>query len=1146
MRTGRRLGARFLGGFLIGCAQLLGSSAFAVPVTWIGGSGIWSDGDANNANWNPADEPDIDDEAIFNTADSVNLGTANTVQALTMSGGIDLTGNGHGLTVDGLVQLVDPGTTLIVEGVGSAVIADGITVNNGGQIRLNGLLSISEENGDGLLDVNAGGTISGSGTISLGDFVDAETTLLVNDGTISALAPAPFLGVPPPIRSLTINASDVTGGVVDLDGASGNGVLNAFRNQTLDVNVPLTKQFSGDINLFQNSTLDISNDWILDSGTIDVDSGAVDNPIPTPDVPAGVAHIRGGGLTQTGGTITVVDADGTLQFSAPFTMNGGNLVNNGLVVFGANASIAAGANFSMPTNSSSITVLAGVTVSIDQANFDADGAGSATNVITIGNGSILDLDLGIGADESLSGSLQLNGGELDVTTADADWSIPGTVNVGADTGTSQINGHEVTMSTASIVVGENSMLRINAATVWGASGSLAINAGGTATLTGITTFNGAGSFTGAGTLLVAGITTFDAPTTIDMPAGTVDLDGNDVIGSVVTIDADTTINVGTMADFGNNNVVGFNILQLNDLASLTVNLSELNAEWTLTADGRLDINASTTMAEGSGIRGSDFNMAGTATVDGNSLWTARTDISGTLTIAAGSRLTLGGGTRTDINWLLGGTINGQGALGAGNVAALHGFGSIHADIDFDGDSELFAHEGHLILSGDVLDARLLGTADGDAILDVTNPWNTGVVTQVVLQGGELRGATITNDNLIRAAAGDTLVTARVINDLQIFADGGNLSFQTASNDNDWDGTANNGQLNAFAGNITLHDNATFPYQGTIFIGNGHEVYTVGFSLELEPGSLLDLTGGTLRQSVVGITSARIGGEVVVNAGPESTLKTDGVVVGWVLEPTSEVKLSGNLRLDNGFTGILAGATFSGEGRLINLPFRSLSLSDGADVGVIVENRGFYSNSGTGPPGRNDMLEFVQTAAGSYRIDLEGTSTSQYDRLIVDGAAQLDGDLQLSLRGGYAPAPGDLFDIISAGGGITGTFANVMQPPLMPAGLFFDVLYSPTLVQLMVVEQVLLPGDYNLNGVVDAADYALWRDTLGQMGQDLAADGNGDGSIDAADYDVWRIHFGNMANSGASFAKLVRVPEPTSAVMLIMVICSLGSASRCRH
>ncbi|HJQ79093.1 MAG TPA: hypothetical protein VJ828_04015, partial [Lacipirellulaceae bacterium] len=88
----------------------------AAPVTWVGGNGTWSDGIANDANWNPADEPDIDDEAIFNSANSVNLGSANTVEALTMSGGIDLSANGFGLTVDGLAQLIDAGTNLNIEG----------------------------------------------------------------------------------------------------------------------------------------------------------------------------------------------------------------------------------------------------------------------------------------------------------------------------------------------------------------------------------------------------------------------------------------------------------------------------------------------------------------------------------------------------------------------------------------------------------------------------------------------------------------------------------------------------------------------------------------------------------------------------------------------------------------------------------------------------------------------------------------------------------------------------------------------------------------------------------------------------------------------------------------------------------------------
>jgi hypothetical protein len=55
-------------------------------------------------------------------------------------------------------------------------------------------------------------------------------------------------------------------------------------------------------------------------------------------------------------------------------------------------------------------------------------------------------------------------------------------------------------------------------------------------------------------------------------------------------------------------------------------------------------------------------------------------------------------------------------------------------------------------------------------------------------------------------------------------------------------------------------------------------------------------------------------------------------------------------------------------------------------------------------------------------------------------------------------------------------------------------------------RVALPGDYNEDGAVDAADYTVWQDTRGSK-TDLRADGNDDGTVDQADYDLWKAHFG---------------------------------------
>jgi hypothetical protein len=87
--------------------------------------------------------------------------------------------------------------------------------------------------------------------------------------------------------------------------------------------------------------------------------------------------------------------------------------------------------------------------------------------------------------------------------------------------------------------------------------------------------------------------------------------------------------------------------------------------------------------------------------------------------------------------------------------------------------------------------------------------------------------------------------------------------------------------------------------------------------------------------------------------------------------------------------------------------------------------------------------------------------------------------------------------------------------------------------ITVVSETALPtGDYNRNGVVDAADYVLWRNTAGQSGAGLAADGNGDGTVNAADYNLWRANFGRSAfDSGAGTAALSAIPEPATWLLL---------------
>jgi hypothetical protein len=63
---------------------------------------------------------------------------------------------------------------------------------------------------------------------------------------------------------------------------------------------------------------------------------------------------------------------------------------------------------------------------------------------------------------------------------------------------------------------------------------------------------------------------------------------------------------------------------------------------------------------------------------------------------------------------------------------------------------------------------------------------------------------------------------------------------------------------------------------------------------------------------------------------------------------------------------------------------------------------------------------------------------------------------------------------------------------------------------------VLTGDYNSNGIVDAADYTVWRDTLGST-TDLRANGDNTGAsagkIDTADYLAWKSNLGTPRGPG---------------------------------
>ena len=93
------------------------------------------------------------------------------------------------------------------------------------------------------------------------------------------------------------------------------------------------------------------------------------------------------------------------------------------------------------------------------------------------------------------------------------------------------------------------------------------------------------------------------------------------------------------------------------------------------------------------------------------------------------------------------------------------------------------------------------------------------------------------------------------------------------------------------------------------------------------------------------------------------------------------------------------------------------------------------------------------------------------------------------------------------------------------GAFFDDL-------MLTLASEALPGDYNQDGKVDAADYVVWRKNPGAHGGDPGG------------YNTWRMNFGAMAGSGSgNQLSAGAVPEPAAWMLLFIAMVCVTSLRR---
>lgn len=177
----------------------------------------------------------------------------------------------------------------------------------------------------------------------------------------------------------------------------------------------------------------------------------------------------------------------------------------------------------------------------------------------------------------------------------------------------------------------------------------------------------------------------------------------------------------------------------------------------------------------------------------------------------------------------------------------------------------------------------------------------------------------------------------------------------------------------------------------------------------------------------------------------------------------------------------------------------------------------YGYAGDGDLEISDALT-PSTVIGSFESESLGANQTEIDHEFINSLLA-SGEDHLGVA--FLPDPDS-----SSFSYATNEFAAT-TPSAAPAQLFLTYI---------VGEEAGLTGDFNDDGVVDAADYTVWRDNLVADDEDAALSGNGDGvgGVGQGDYDVWQANYGTSQPASST-----RVPEPT-AVLLALGALAVGN------
>lgn len=309
---------------------------------------------------------------------------------------------------------------------------------------------------------------------------------------------------------------------------------------------------------------------------------------------------------------------------------------------------------------------------------------------------------------------------------------------------------------------------------------------------------------------------------------------------------------------------------------------------------------------------------------------------------------------------------------------------------------------------------------------------------------------------------------------------------------------------------------------SLFINDNGSVtsqFLLDISAFLTDASTLTLGGGgvgTLNNSTVDLAADWTGSITWLNFDITGSTIFDNIFIdGSPAVPGSNVQFTVDgsqsvLTIDDGSIdpGLLS---------LVVDPVTGYTRIDGADVNVDID---YYEISSAASQLNTGDWQSLQDQGidGNTAVDGFGWEEAGGSNPAVVAEAFLTGpggsDSTVAASSTYAFL-GELFD-----GGATVTedlqFFYQVDGALVQGNVIADTVTPP----------VGIDGDYNNDGMVDAADYTVWRDNLGTSA--VLPNDTTPGSVDAGDYTVWVNNFGQSSSASSASA----VPEPTTIALVV--------------